>query len=131
MAKAKNVFITDDFLLETLAARRLYHDWAEGLPIVDYHCHLAAEEVAVDKQWDNIARLWLGGDHYKWRAMRSNGVAESFITGNAPDREKFDQWAQTMPALLRNPLYHWSHLELQRYFGISKLLSPDTASAIW
>ncbi|MDI6774324.1 MAG: glucuronate isomerase [Verrucomicrobiota bacterium] len=127
----KKTLITDDFLLETRAARRLYHEFAEDMPILDYHCHLPAEEIAVNKRWDNLAQIWLGGDHYKWRAMRSNGVAEHFVTGNASDWEKFQKWAETMPVLLRNPLCHWSHLELKRYFGVSALLGPDTAKAVW
>ncbi|NLC81589.1 MAG: glucuronate isomerase, partial [Lentisphaerae bacterium] len=110
-------FIHDDFLLSNAAARELYHDHAAAMPIIDYHCHLPTAEVAEDKRWDNISRLWLGGDHYKWRAMRSNGVDERFITGDAPDRDKFQKFAETMPYLLRNPMFDWSHLELARYFG--------------
>ncbi|MEI8121389.1 MAG: glucuronate isomerase [bacterium] len=125
-------FIHDDFLLETKQARELYHAYAESLPIIDYHCHLSPAEIAGDKRWANIAQVWLYGDHYKWRQMRTAGVAERFCTGNATDREKFDQYAWVMPQALRNPLYHWSHLELKAYFGISdRLLSPDTADSIW
>jgi glucuronate isomerase len=124
-------FIHDDFLLSNAAARELYHNHAAEMPIVDYHCHLPPAEVAEDKRWDNISRLWLGGDHYKWRVMRSNGVDEHYITGNAPDREKFQKFAETMPYLLRNPMFDWSHLELARYFEIFDLLSPATADKIW
>ncbi|MCK5850823.1 MAG: glucuronate isomerase [Kiritimatiellae bacterium] len=127
-----DVFITEDFLLETDAARRLYHEYAANMPIMDYHCHLSPEQVAVDQRWDNIAQIWLYGDHYKWRAMRANGVAERYCTGDASDWEKFEKWAQTMPHLLRNPLYSWTHLELKKYFGISdRLLGPETAKGIW
>jgi glucuronate isomerase len=125
-------YITDDLLLETEMARRLYHEYAEGLPIIDYHCHLPPELVAADHRFANLAEIWLHGDHYKWRAMRANGVAEHFCTGDASDREKFDKWAETVPSLLRNQLYPWTHLELDRVFGISgKLLGPDTAGEIW
>lgn len=125
-------FIHDDFMLETPQARELYHIYAKDLPIVDYHCHLPPADVAEDRRWENLTQIWLYGDHYKWRTMRSNGVDERFCTGDATDREKFDQFAATMPYLLRNPMYHWSHLELARYFGIDDLLlSPQTADAIW
>ncbi len=125
-------FIHKHFLLETDAAQRLYHEWAKDQPIIDYHCHLPPQDIAADKRWDNLTQIWLYGDHYKWRAMRSNGVAERYCTGDASDREKFDQWAATVPRCLRNPLYHWTHLELKRPFGISdRLLSPATADGIW
>lgn len=125
-------FIHENFMLDTKSAQRLYHDYAEDMPIIDYHCHLKPEEVLEDKRWDNITQIWLYGDHYKWRTMRSNGIDEYFCTGDATDREKFDKFAETMPYLLRNPMYHWSHLELTRYFGINDLLlSPDTADEIW
>lgn len=124
-------FIHDDFLLSGESARRLYHEFAEGLPIVDYHCHLPAAEIANDQRWDNLGEAWLAADHYKWRAMRSNGVAENLVTGAAPWREKFDALAETMDYCLRNPLYHWSHMELKQYFGIDTLLSPATADAIY
>ena len=125
-------FIHKDFLLESDEAARLYHEHAAELPIIDFHCHLPPEEVAQDKQWDNLSQVWLDGDHYKWRAMRSNGIDERFCTGDASDREKFDAFAATMPYLLRNPLFHWSHLELARYFGIDDLvLSPKTADEVW
>ena len=125
-------FIHTDFLLETPQARRLYHEHAEGLPLIDYHCHLSPREIAEDIRWPDIATLWLGGDHYKWRAMRTAGVEERFITGDASPWEKFEKYAQTMPKLLRNPLYHWSHLELARYFGIDDiLLGPATAREVF
>ncbi len=125
-------FINDDFVLENKAARKLYHDCAEGLPIIDYHCHLNPKEIADDVKWENITQIWLGGDHYKWRCMRSNGIDEKYITGDAPDREKFQKFAETMPYLLRNPMYHWCHLELARYFGIDDLvLNGDTAQEVW
>jgi glucuronate isomerase len=132
MSMARDAYITEDFLLETKAARQLYHEYAEHLPIVDYHCHLPPREIAEDKRWETITQIWLYGDHYKWRAMRSNGVDERFCTGDASDWEKFEKWAETVPYLLRNQLYNWTHLELKRYFGISdKLLGPDTAKDIW
>lgn len=125
-------FIHDDFLLETPQAKRLYHANAEGLPLIDYHCHLSPREIAEDIRWPDIATLWLGGDHYKWRALRTAGVDEHFITGDASPWEKFEKYAQTMPKLLRNPLYHWSHLELARYFGIDDvLLGPGTAREVF
>lgn len=118
-------------MLETEAARRLYHDYAERMPIIDYHSHLPADQIADDINFDNIGQVWLSGDHYKWRAMRTNGVAEKYCTGNASDWEKFEKWAETMPYCLRNPLYHWTHLELKRYFGIDTLLGPDTGKEIY
>lgn len=124
-------FIHADFLLDNEWARRLYHGFAEGLPIIDYHCHLPPAQIAADHRYRNITELWLGGDHYKWRAMRTNGVPERYCTGDATDREKFAKWAATMPRLLRNPLYHWTHLELARYFDIFDLLGPATEEAIW
>lgn len=128
----KKKFIHEDFLLETRRARQLYHEHAAGMPIIDYHCHLSPQDIAEDRRWENIARVWLAGDHYKWRAMRSNGIEERFCTGDAPDREKFDAFAATMPYLLRNPMFDWSHLELARYFGIDDLLlGPGTAEEIW
>jgi len=127
-----NPFIHDNFLLENDAAAKLYHDHAAGMPILDYHCHLPPDEIADDRQYPNIATVWLGGDHYKWRAMRANGVSETYCTGDAPDKEKFLKWADTIPRLLRNPLYHWTHLELARYFDITdRLLSANTADEIW
>lgn len=124
-------FMDDNFLLQNPMAERLFHTYAKELPIIDYHNHLPPQEIAEDKNFSTITEVWLQGDHYKWRAMRANGVSEHFITGRASDEEKFQQWAVTVPYTLRNPLYHWTHLELQRYFGIQELLSPDTATAIY
>jgi glucuronate isomerase len=125
-------FLTEDFLLQTKTARVLYHEHAARMPIYDYHCHLPARQIAADHRFENLTQAWLAGDHYKWRAMRTNGVPERFITGDAPDEEKFEQWAATVPACLGNPLYHWTHLELKRYFGIDgTLLGPGTAQEIY
>ena len=125
-------YIHDDFLLDTEAARRLFHEYAEAEPIIDYHCHLPPADVAEDRRWENVAQIWLHGDHYKWRAMRSNGMDERFCTGDASDREKFDKWAETVPWLVRNQLYPWTHLELARYFDIDdRLLGPDNADYVW
>jgi len=124
-------FLDSNFLLDTPTAERLYHEYAKQMPIIDYHCHLPPNEIAEDKQFENLTQIWLYGDHYKWRAMRTNGVAEQFITGNASDYEKYEKWAATLPYTLRNPLYHWSHLELSRYFGVNKLLNPNTAKEIY
>ena len=124
-------FLDDDFLLNGKTAQRLYHEFAAGLPIIDYHCHLPPDEIAKDINFRNLTHAWLNGDHYKWRAMRANGVNEHFVTGKAPDEEKFAKWAETVPYTLRNPLYHWTHLELNRYFGIDKILSPATATDIY
>src|ERR1700709_1568947 len=124
-------FLDEDFLLGTKAAQQLYHDYAKEMPIIDYHCHLAAQQIAGDHQFHNLTQAWLYGDHYKWRAMRTNGVDESYITGAKSDFEKFEKWAETVPYTLRNPLYHWTHLELQRYFNVNKLLSPVTAKNIY
>ena len=107
-------FINDDFLLTTKAARELYHGYAEKMPIIDYHCHLPPTEIAEDRRWENMAQVWLGGDHYKWRQMRSNGVDERFVTGDASWHDKFMKFAETMEALVRNPLFDWAHLELKR-----------------
>ena len=124
-------FITEDFLLHTDTARILYHEYAEAMPIYDFHCHLSPEEIACDKRFETITEAWLAGDHYKWRAMRANGIEERYCTGDASDREKFGKWAQTVPSTLRNPLYHWTHLELKRYFDIDLLLGPETADEIY
>ncbi len=124
-------FIHDDFLLGNKPARRLYHKFAENEPIFDYHCHIPPKDIAENRQFKNLFEIWLEGDHYKWRAMRSNGVAEKFVTGNATPEEKFNAWAATVPHTLRNPLYHWTHMELKRYFGINDLLSEKTAAKIW
>ncbi len=115
-------FVHEDFLLSAKTARRLYHDFAEDEPILDYHNHLSSAEIASDRQFHNLFEIWLEGDHYKWRAMRANGVDERFCTGDATPFEKFQAWARTVPHTLRNPLYHWTHLELKRYFGIDELL---------
>ncbi len=124
-------FLDADFLLENDTARRLYHEVAAPQPIIDYHCHLDPALIAGDVNFENLTQLWLAGDHYKWRAMRANGVDEKFCTGDAPDEEKFMRWAETVPDTLRNPLYHWTHLELQRYFNIHELLNPRTARKIY
>ena len=124
-------FMDKDFLLSTDTAKSLFHDYAENMPILDYHCHINPKEIAEDRKFDNITQVWLGGDHYKWRQMRSNGIDEKYITGDASDREKFQKWAETMPKLIGNPLYHWSHLELQRYFGYTGYLNGDTAEEVW
>ncbi len=120
-------FITEDFLLSNPTARRLYHTFAEPEPILDYHCHLSPQEIARNRQFANLSEIWLDGDHYKWRAMRANGVDERYCTGDADPFEKFLAWARTVPHTLRNPLYHWTHLELKRYFGIEELLNESTA----
>ncbi len=125
------MFITEDFLLSNETARHLYHEHAKKLPIIDYHCHLKPAMVATDYRFRSITELWLGGDHYKWRAMRANGVPEELITGKADDWSKFQKWAETVPYTLRNPLYHWTHLELKTAFGIDELLTPATARAIY
>jgi len=125
-------FLTEDFLLHTKTARALYHEHAAKMPIYDYHCHLPAQQIAADHRFENLTQAWLAGDHYKWRAMRTNGVPERYVTGEAGDYEKFEKWAQTVPACLGNPLYHWTHLELRRPFGITgKLLGPKTAKEIY
>jgi len=124
-------FITDDFLLHSDVARELYHNYAKDEPIYDYHCHLMPQDLAANRQYNNLQEVWLQGDHYKWRAMRTNGISEDLITGNASPKEKFVAWAKTVPATLRNPLYHWTHLELLRYFGIDELLSEKNADAVW
>jgi glucuronate isomerase len=125
-------FIHNDFLLESDQARELYHQYAAPLPIIDYHCHLSPRDIAENKRFANLTQIWLSGDHYKWRAMRTCGVNERFITGDASDWEKFEQWAAIVPKTLRNPLYHWTHLELKRPFGISdRLLNASTAKSIW
>ena len=125
-------FLDKDFILETDTAKKLYHEFAADLPIIDYHCHISPKEIADDKQFENMTQIWLYGDHYKWRAMRTNGIKEEGITGeSSSDREKFENWACTVPYTLRNPLYHWTHLELKKPFGIEKILSPDTSEEIW
>jgi glucuronate isomerase len=124
-------YLDENFFLISATARRLFHEVAKEQPIIDYHCHLSPREIATNHRWANISDMWLGGDHYKWRLMRANGVAEDLITGSASPREKFQAWAETVPFALRNPIHHWTHIELQRYFGIDLLLSPKTADEIW
>lgn len=124
-------FMDKEFILSTECARKLYHEYAENMPIIDYHCHIDPREIAEDRKFENITQVWLGGDHYKWRQMRANGVGEYDITGDAPDREKFQKWAETLEMAIGNPLYHWSHLELQRYFGYNGHLNGQTAEEVW
>lgn len=124
-------FLDENFLLNNKTAQELYHGYAKHMPIIDYHCHLSPQQIAEDKQFKSLTEAWLYGDHYKWRAMRTNGVEEKFCTGDASDREKFQQWAGTVPYTLRNPLYHWTHLELQRYFGVKDVLNEKTADSIY
>ena len=124
-------FLDEDFLLKNKIAIKLYHEYAKAMPIIDYHCHLPQQQIAEDKNFDNLTQIWLYGDHYKWRAMRTNGVNEKYCTGNATDYEKFEQWAATVPYTLRNPLYHWTHLELQRYFDVHEILNPESAKRIY
>lgn len=124
-------FLDDDFLLTNDTARILFHNYAKKMPIIDYHCHINPKEIAEDRRFENITQLWLGGDHYKWRLMRANGVAEAYITGDAPDKEKFMKWADTLSKCIGNPIYHWSHLELQRYFGYYGTLNRQTAEEVW
>jgi len=124
-------FLTDDFLLQGKIAKRLYHDHVKDLPIIDYHCHLPPEEIATNKQFANLTEIWLKGDHYKWRALRTLGVSERLITGNAGDEEKFAAWAKMVPLTVRNPLFHWTHMELKRVFGITEYLDEKTAPGIY
>ena len=124
-------FMDKDFLLQSEVAQKLFHDYAEKMPILDYHCHINPREIAEDRQFENITQVWLGGDHYKWRFMRSCGVDEYYITGGASDKEKFLKWAECLGKAIGNPLYHWSHLELQRYFGYNGALSAKTAEEVW
>ncbi len=126
-----NELVTDDFLLQNKPGKSLYHNYASGQPIIDYHCHLPPAEIADDRQYQNLTDIWLRGDHYKWRAMRTLGIEEHYITGPASDKEKFEKWAYTVPYTMRNPLYHWTHMELKRYFDIDEQLTPDTASEIY
>jgi glucuronate isomerase len=124
-------YLHENFFLLTETAQRLFHDVAKHEPIYDYHCHLSPQEIAQNHRWENITELWLGGDHYKWRLMRANGINEHLITGDASPREKFQAWAETVPQTLRNPMHHWVHMELRSYFDIHELLSPETAESIW
>ena len=124
-------FMDKDFLLESETAKTLFHEYAEKMPVLDYHCHINPKEIAEDRRFDNITQVWLGGDHYKWRFMRSCGIEEKFITGDASDKEKFFKWAECIGKAIGNPLYHWSHLELQRYFGYMGSLNKNTANEVW
>src|SRR5437763_3373361 len=124
-------FISENFLLRTKAARHLYREYAADQPILDYHCHLSAKDIADNHRFRDLTEIWLEGDHYKWRAMRANGVPERYCTGNADPYQKFLAWARTVPHTLRNPLYHWTHLELKRYFGIDELLDENNAPHVW
>jgi len=124
-------FMGKDFLLTTDAAKELYHEYAAQLPIVDYHCHVSPQEMFEDKHFENIAEVWLGGDHYKWRLMRANGIDEYYVTGDAPDREKFQKFAETLPKAIGNPMHHWCHLELKKYFGYEGILNGETAQEVW
>jgi glucuronate isomerase len=124
-------FLDEDFLLQTKTARTLYHEYAKDMPIIDYHNHLPPDQIVGDKVFENITQVWLYGDHYKWRGMRANGINEKFCTGDATDYEKFEKWAETVPYTLRNPLYHWTHLELQRYFDIHEVLNPESSRRIY
>ena len=124
-------FLDENFLLKTKTAQTLYHEYAQKMPLIDYHCHLSPQQIAENINFRNITDAWLSGDHYKWRAMRTNGVDESYCTGNKSDEEKFLKWAETVPYTMRNPLYHWTHLELQRYFGVKEILNPASAKGIY
>ena len=124
-------FLDKNFILESKTAEKLYHDHAAKMPIIDYHCHLSPEDIAADRKFENLTKIWLDGDHYKWRAMRTNGVDEKYITGEADDYDKFLKWAETVPYTMRNPLYHWTHMELQKPFGIREILNGDSAKAIY
>lgn len=124
-------FINENFLLNNRTAEKLYHEYSENQPVIDFHCHLSPAMIAEDRKFDNLTQAWLEGDHYKWRAMRTNGIAEKYCTGDATDSDKFMKWAETVPYTLGNPLYHWTHLELARYFGVTELLSPKTAKGIY
>ena len=124
-------FMDKDFMLHSETAKTLYHDFAADMPIIDYHCHIPPQEIWEDRRFENITQVWLGGDHYKWRVMRSNGVDERYITGDAPDREKFQKFAEALPKCIGNPMYHWCHLELKRYFGYEGILNGETAEEVW
>src|SRR3954464_11902801 len=124
-------FLDENFLLKNKTAEHLFHAYAKEMPIIDYHCHLPQAQIAQDKQFENLTQVWLYGDHYKWRAMRTNGVDESYVTGNKSDFEKFEKWAETVPYTLRNPLYHWTHMELQRYFDIDDILNGKSSKKIY
>lgn len=126
-----NAFMNEDFLLTTDTAKTLYHDYAKDMPIIDYHCHVSPQEIFENKRFENISQVWLSGDHYKWRLMRSNGVDERFITGDASDREKFQKFAKMLPKAIGNPMYHWCHLELKNYFGYNGVLNGETVHEVW
>lgn len=126
-----NAFLTEDFLLTTETAKTLYHEHAKDMPIIDYHCHVSPQEIFENKRFENISQVWLSGDHYKWRLMRSNGVDEHYITGDASDREKFQKFAEMLPKAIGNPMYHWCHLELKNYFGYNGVLNGETAQEVW
>ena len=123
--------INEDFILRTETAKQLYNDYAKDMPIIDYHCHINPQEIAEDRKFDNITQVWLGGDHYKWRIIRSNGVDENEITGDADDRTKFGHFADAIPKTIGNPMYHWTHLELNKYFQYDGILCSDTAEEVW
>lgn len=131
ITKTGKAFLDENFLLQTKTAERLYHEHAKHMPIIDYHCHLSPQDIATDRQFENLTKIWLEGDHYKWRAMRTNGINERYCTGSASDYEKFEKWAETVPYTMRNPLYHWTHMELQKPFGVHDILKPATARAIY
>ena len=126
-----NSFLQEDFLLQSTTAKKLYHDYAEKMPIYDYHCHVSPKEIWEDRKYENLTQAWLYGDHYKWRLMRAMGMDESLITGGAGDYERFCAFAETVPCCIGNPMYHWVHLELKRFFGIEEELTPETAPQIW
>ena len=129
--KSIPTFLSEDFLLKNEFAKNLYHGFAKDLPIIDYHNHLSPAEISSNRKFENISKIWLAGDHYKWRAMRTLGIEEKYITGDATDYQKFEKWAYTLPYTLRNPLYHWSQMELSRYFGIEELLHPSQAEKVY
>lgn len=124
-------FLSEDFLLNNRFSKELYHEWAINMPIIDYHCHLSPEEIAQDNIFENITQIWISGDHYKWRAMRALGIPEKYITGTASDEQKFEKWLKAIPYTMRNPLYHWSHLELKRYFGVNELINGENSAGIY
>ena len=131
MSQDSGIFLKENFLLQTPLASKLYFEYAAPQPIIDYHSHLSPFEIATDRKFENMTRIWLSEDHYKWRAMRTVGVNEKFITGDASDEEKFQAWAKTVPQTIRNPLFHWTYLELKNSFGVTEYLNPDSASRIY
>lgn len=124
-------FMDENFLLETVTAQELFHNYAEKMPIFDYHSHLSAKEIYEDRVFKNISEAWLEGDHYKWRALRSRGISEEYITGDKSSEEKFEKWAEMLPYTIGNPLYHWTHLELKRFFGIEEVLNKKTGKKVY